>query len=487
MAGVGLTGKIVPLNGGNFPVWEDINGQGGWRTVPTIAARNALVTAGPQFLKRGMVAFVESTQCAYLLNVDLATWSFLLPSPALQLQAAWEINQATGSDDNTGLPGSPLATTEELCRRLCPRGQVWTLAQNTTITISPGNYGAIDLTYTHAEPLLNLTMRIVGVLASSTPDLITSIVDTTPATQGRITLQSGAALTARSRIRVTAGPSIGAITYGVGPLNAPNDTFIKTWFPNTAAALNNVVVTNDTPVAIDVLGVTVQRCTLRPLTRASGVITEVRDLILPGNATMINPQNNTNAAAFGCRISGGRGAGNYRLINCQFTGTVLYVGQVGAGTPTIAGCCFSQALFFTDIAVAVNTACCFDASQVQIGGNGLFGAAGTATLQEWSNGAGLTAIALGGSNVSALFRAGFCWAAGQIIGFGTPYEVGYNLESGCCALVLNPANIEIPSVTNVIMSGQARTYAQLANGGDFQRANCFWSRFQDTTAAFNDL
>ena len=72
MSGVGLTGKAVPLNGGNFPVWEDVYGQGGYRTLPTIAARNTLLAA-PLFLKAGMLVYCEDVQCIYLLSPDRAS------------------------------------------------------------------------------------------------------------------------------------------------------------------------------------------------------------------------------------------------------------------------------------------------------------------------------------------------------------------------------------------------------------------------------
>ncbi len=40
MSGVQITGKIVPLNGGSFPTFEDINGEGGWRVVTSLADRD---------------------------------------------------------------------------------------------------------------------------------------------------------------------------------------------------------------------------------------------------------------------------------------------------------------------------------------------------------------------------------------------------------------------------------------------------------------
>lgn len=42
MSGVGITGKIKPKDGGIFPVFEDTDGQGGYRSVANIAARDAI-------------------------------------------------------------------------------------------------------------------------------------------------------------------------------------------------------------------------------------------------------------------------------------------------------------------------------------------------------------------------------------------------------------------------------------------------------------
>src|SRR6267142_4909610 len=76
----------------------------GFRSVADIAARNALTASG--IVTAGMLAYVSTTQCLYLLENDLVTWGFFAPSPALALQAAWAIDAATGSDNNSGAPGS---------------------------------------------------------------------------------------------------------------------------------------------------------------------------------------------------------------------------------------------------------------------------------------------------------------------------------------------------------------------------------------------
>lgn len=65
MSGVEITGLIEPLNGGSFPVFEDINGKGGARSVADITARNAIAS---NFRKLGMQVTTQS---------DSVTWELI--------------------------------------------------------------------------------------------------------------------------------------------------------------------------------------------------------------------------------------------------------------------------------------------------------------------------------------------------------------------------------------------------------------------------
>lgn len=456
----------------------------GFLQFTTTADRDAF----PGLKTPGMLAYVTTTKCLYMLAANGTTWQFFAPSPELAAQTAWAIDAGAGSDSNSGAPGSPLASTEELGRRLCPGGAVWNMTASVAIAIAAGSYGALQLNYQVQEPTTGITLSITTAV-TSTADTLTSVVNTTAGTQGRITLASGAALTARMRIRSTSGANVGAITYGEGPLNAANDTFVKTWFPNTAGALASVNIANGTTVALDVRQTSIARCILHPIAKSSAQLTTtISDAIFPNGIELLNPQGSSIAILFGCLIQGGRSNGNIRLVNCQFTGAPQFTNLEGGarGAPVLAGCCFSQAsLFIGGTLVVLNTACAFDASTISLSGPGSqLSASGTANLQEWCNGAGLTAITLGTSGVGMCPGVSFVWNGGAIASFGTAYAVGYALESGTCAVVNQMANVQIASTINVVMSGNNRTYAQLP--GDYQRANCFWSLAQDTTAAFNN-
>lgn len=72
-SGVQITGLIKPLNGGSFPVWEDIDGLGGWRSVADITDRDAIPA---NYRKIGMVVVDETTGIAWQLSggITNADW-----------------------------------------------------------------------------------------------------------------------------------------------------------------------------------------------------------------------------------------------------------------------------------------------------------------------------------------------------------------------------------------------------------------------------
>lgn len=398
------------------------------------------------------------------------------------VSAAWFVDASAGSDNNDGKSAlTAFKTTEKLSQTLCPNGITFVMRQSIAITIAAGSYGSLELNYAAQEPLSGLTLSI-SCAFTSVADTLTSVINTTAATQGRITV-AGGPLTARMRIRSTSGASVGAITYGVGALNSSTDTFVKTWLPNTAAALNPSNIVNGTTVALDTRTVTIARCFLRPIAHSSAQLTTtVNDGIFPNGLNILNTQGSGNALAFGCLISGGRSGGNYRMVNCQMTGAPQFSSLSGStGTPVFAGCGFSQAsVIIAGVSVNLNAANCFDASTILVFGAGSqLNGAGSSSFQEWSNGAGLTAITLGIS-VTPNVGESFCWAAGQMIGFGTAYAVGYAMESGTNATCASMGNVQIPSTQNVVMSGQNFAYTDIPLA--LSEAGCSFSVTQDTGA-----
>lgn len=485
MSGVGITGKIEPLNGGNFPVFEDINGQGGLRTVADIATRNLLSMTGPLFLKEGMLAYVQSTKCYYALAPDLVTWDFYDSNQVeLGKQASWEISASTGSDNNSGLVGFPLATTDEFSRRLSPGGTICYLAQNTTLHIATGTYQKLRLELGALSSAVSFT---INCDFSSVTDTLTSVINTVAnVSQGRITVATGP-ITKQQRIRSTSGANINAVTYGEGPVNSSTDTFVKTWYP-TADTLHEVNIANGTTVAIETLTVSIAEVYINPIRYPNPVTIRINDCKMPNGFAIPTSGGSASYILNGCSIDGGRSNGNVRLLNCKVNDGIQFSGlEYGNDAAVVlAGCLCTGTIIIFGIDIVLNVCCSCDAASWNLGGssdvtnsyaNSTFGGGGGGGACEWSNGSGLTAIRLSSG-------AAFFWSNPAIYGFGTPYDVGFNLASGTKATVNTIANVEIPSTQNVIMAGNNQTFAQLP--GYYSRANCFFSINPDTGAAFSN-
>ncbi len=241
MSGVGITGKIVPLNNGAFPVFEDINGQGSLQTVTDITARNS-ISANPLFVKEGMIVYVKSTQCYYSLAPDLTTWSIVASNPSLGSQTTWFVDPS-GNDSNDGKTfATALLTLIELTARLNPNGQQFNINQNITISINQNGTSTTYLklalnigTNTNSFVVATIVCGITST-AAITLSAITAPVASTN-TRGQLTTGAGT-FVSKERIRLTSGPSIGCIAYSTG-LNAnAQNTFCSGFYqPVTAASL----------------------------------------------------------------------------------------------------------------------------------------------------------------------------------------------------------------------------------------------------------
>ncbi len=71
---ISLISLIKPQSGGAFPVFEDIDGYGGYQVQPTTIARDAIPTLNR---KAGMLVFVTGTNAFYQLDSNLTTWTTL--------------------------------------------------------------------------------------------------------------------------------------------------------------------------------------------------------------------------------------------------------------------------------------------------------------------------------------------------------------------------------------------------------------------------
>src|SRR6478609_1718170 len=76
-----------------------------------------------------------------------ANWVELvgMGAPAAIAFSAWYVDATSGSDSNDGSLGNPLATSEELAKRLNPAGAKLALTSNVAVYFSAGTYGSLEL------------------------------------------------------------------------------------------------------------------------------------------------------------------------------------------------------------------------------------------------------------------------------------------------------------------------------------------------------
>lgn len=323
MSGVAISGKILPLNGGAFPVFEDINGEGGFRSVATIAERNA-VSANPLFCKEGMLVYVKSLQVIYELAPDLTTWLFYDASPNLSSQLTWYVS-TTGDDNNDGTIGAPLASLAELTNRLNPRGKILYLTANMTVNVSAPagvfptwprlalNVASNPLAL--ATVLLSVVFNVTQSAAMTLTNAIAS--DATTFTRGELVASSGAFVN-QERVKFLTGTCAGAIVYSCGIVGAnPLHTFI---YPPLVPTVAWLQLGDAQPLLIPAIGDT---CCVETIVHSCNQIiinaygfarvavfdTKVRQVTIGGSiANSIYQGNGGNVMLFGCvgdSVSGG--------------------------------------------------------------------------------------------------------------------------------------------------------------------------------------
>ncbi len=402
---------------------------------------------------------------------------------------AWFIDAAGGNDANDGLSsGSALRTTEELAQRLCPGGQQLVVRQNTTVTLAAGTYGALELNLI-APVGASVSFTINGAFTSSAPITLATVVDTvalaSAPVRGRITTASGTFVD-KKRIRATSGPSAGAITFCTG-LNSATDAWVKTWF--LESTLQQVNIAPGTTVVVDTLGVTISRLLVRTgrgTVTGTGLTFVMSNVILPTGCKIDNPLNGSQIWDFSqCEIGDGVTAakisGNIQFRNCRFIAAAAF----GSGAffapfqPVLWGCvleggwsAFSAVQFFR--------ADCFNGGQLGIGTPSTGGGVATESSQaalsdvEWVNGVAGNAIDIGSSGTLGIY--------GQQFGFGTPYSVGFRLESGASAFCQAASQLGILATQQLSLTGHNLNYSDVPVDTFFPRAACVFGLNPDPGA-----
>ncbi len=418
-------------------------------------ATTALRDSFPGARTAGMLSYVSTTQCLYMLAEDLTTWDFFAPSPALARQAAWAIGGAGASDNNSGLPGFPLATTEEVSRRLCPGGQKIILQQSTTITLAAGTQTELDLyvDWPASFGFQSAALIVVGNVTSSAPTTITVIDTVTGTTRGQVTT-SGLALTARKRIRSTSGAHIGAICFSTGQNASAQNHFVSQWTNYNESAVVNVA--SGTTAVVDDLNTTLKMCRVRAA--GGGGYIQIQDLIIT-DVRSLNETPYPNAIFFwGCDAAG---AGNgiwealgpgSALWSCRIISPTYFAGLLWY----VEGCAI-QSTYFVYLRGSESRfvfGCCVDGSA---GVTCIDVQRGLVRLQsgpvEFVNGGANTAIVVETAGVLDDIVGAALW------GLSTPFATGISVASGAAVNLAAAANVSFPSTANYSLSGTTIAYA----------------------------
>jgi hypothetical protein len=456
--GVPDAGEILQVNA--FGAWDAA--AHGFLGFATTALRDAYVG----LRTAGMLTYVAATQCLYMLAADLTTWDFFAASPALARQASWFIAIATGSDNNSGLVGSPLKTVEEWSRRT----NGLRLAQNTTVFIAAGTYGILspNIGWSDGTTYYGKVLTFVGAITSSAAiTLATSVAQVLNVTRAEVTTAAGTFVN-RKRIRSTSGATSGSLTYSTGLVSA-TDSFCNAWHnfnsgSGATPAAGTTVAVDDWTVTIgtfDLQGngegyVVVQDCIV------VNALASVRsDTVLGGNA---------GPYLTGCLVNGSG------LIT---TTSGLTISESALGATNIENAknlelnfvCIQNATVNVDGLNNIRLAALvMDAASVVVGNTNQ----GTITHfragdVQHCNGAGKTAWTL--NPQGTIFLGNLWWGLAS----GGSYAVGISLQSGCWVVCSSSTTgISFPSVINYQMVGQNVTYATVnATGGNsYPVANC---------------
>jgi hypothetical protein len=379
--------------------------------------------------------------------------------------AAWYVDASAGADTNTGLSGSPLKSSEELQRRLCPGGQTCVLRQNTIINFAAGSYGELllDIDWESSVSDAGASLVIACAYTSSAPITLSAVTATnaTTDTRGQLTTASGS-FTAKKRIRSTSGANVGALTYSTGANAGASNHFIQEW--TSFSTLATVAIANGTTCVVDTLTVTIAKLAIT--SRGPGYV-QVDSAILPRGVT-VNDAFVPYVTMYltGCEI-GNDCYGNPIYVSCQFTGAII---ELQDNFYKAYGCNFqNEVLVYGGAQLALGVGNCVDGGNfATVGGSINF-----ETNIEFENGTS-------GLNAVENFRGGFCRIVGKMWGASADYAIGYALEGGSNMATAAVADLAIPATIQIQLAGNNYSYSQVPIA--IPRDNCSFGLFSDTGA-----
>lgn len=270
-----------------------------------------------------------------------------LPGAEASVQSAWEVDPATGNDDNIGTPAAPLATVGELNRRLSNVR----IAQTTTIALIGNQLDALNLAN------LGIANGATVTISGEATDVATGAISVVTPLGGAGTIApwqlvtTGLDWTATTerRIQITSGASLGAVAWVLSVIDA-NTVIIGALGTLTT---NTIVPTNVMTFAVQTLNTIpmsqfyVAQGAQLPATLQSLVIRDLSFVAANGSGNL--QTSGPRIAMFGCQLTMPGNAGFLNLAEslvfrqCRFLGSALsqWHANVVALT-TFIGCTFNN-------------------------------------------------------------------------------------------------------------------------------------------------
>jgi hypothetical protein len=356
--------------------------------------------------------------------------------------ANWYVNQATGSDSNTGKAADQaFATTEHLSEVLCPNGASLLIAQDTVIHLAEGDYGRLTLNIDNPTATA-FFLSIIGEISSGTPIVLSVVTNTAPAvpTRGRVTTLSGV-FNDGARLRCTAGSNVGAIAYVTG-LTSSTDAFVSGWLD---PLVNVVDLTSGDTVVEDTLLVTLAHFDLKQSSFGGIILQDVECLT---GGVVLGEAAHDAIQLYRCSL-GGLIAGVGTVVSSDFgTGTTFE-----NGTFHLFGNVYRILISTENVILRLSQRNCFNGGRLllQSGSQALFYSDPIGDC-EFENGTGsLTAMDV---------RAG-CYLNTDSRWWGVTgnYSIGIRVRSGASAAYTTLPTL--PSSTNSNIAGTAKAWGAL--------------------------
>jgi hypothetical protein len=248
------------------------------------------------------------------------------------VQAAWFLDPA-GDDENSGLTAlAPLRTVEELSRRISGA----TIGQSTVATLAAGTYGRLTLDLTLPQGIVFTVQGTLSTTATGTLSATTSAVPSTNTRQIITNTGGDPAFIDRTRVRLTSGASVGAVSW-VTRVIAADSVNTKRFALIAPATQTNPTLVNPAAgntYAVESLTTTIGRCELRAQGPGRLLVSECNVTISGASEAhhCVGDQGSLAGVRFYSCIFGGSSClfyeGVVNFVSCSFQSSVVVFNQV---------------------------------------------------------------------------------------------------------------------------------------------------------------